>query len=52
VQHGTAGRHVVSELPAAVRVKTFDEATIGLSPVEAMEEACRCLRCDIHEERD
>ncbi len=52
VQHGTARRHVVSELPAEVRVKTFEEATIGLSPVEAMEEACRCLRCDIHEERD
>ncbi|MCC7156403.1 MAG: FAD-dependent oxidoreductase [Bryobacterales bacterium] len=41
-----SGRHRVSELPALERVKTFAEAVAGLSPVEAMEEACRCLRCD------
>jgi NADH-quinone oxidoreductase subunit F len=40
-------RHTVSELPAAERVRSFNEATIGLSPVEAMEECCRCLRCDV-----
>ncbi len=40
-------RHHVTELPAAVRVRTFEEATHGLSAVEAMEESCRCLRCDL-----
>jgi hypothetical protein len=40
-------RHMVSEIEAEERAKTFAEATIGLAPVEAMEEACRCLRCDI-----
>jgi len=40
-------RHTVSELPASERVRSFDEATIGLTPVEAMEECCRCLRCDV-----
>jgi NADH-quinone oxidoreductase subunit F len=40
-------RHHVSEMDAARRSKTFDEATIGLTPVEAMEETCRCLRCDV-----
>jgi len=41
------GRHHVTEVDAAERAKTFADATIGLAPVEAMEEACRCLRCDI-----
>ena len=40
-------RHVVSEVPPEERVKHFQEAAIGLTEVEAMEECCRCLRCDI-----
>jgi hypothetical protein len=32
---------------AAERARNFAEATIGLTPLEAMEESCRCLRCDI-----
>jgi len=40
-------RHHVSELPPEERVKTFQEATIGLSAIEAMEECSRCLRCDV-----
>jgi NADH-quinone oxidoreductase subunit F len=40
-------RHTVSEMPATERAKTFEEATIGLAPVEAMEECARCLRCDV-----
>jgi NADH-quinone oxidoreductase subunit F len=47
VHASESGRHKVSELPASVRRKTFHEATVGLAPVEAMEETCRCLRCDI-----
>jgi NADH-quinone oxidoreductase subunit F len=39
-------RNQVSERPAEERVRTFEEATVGLTPVEAMEECCRCLRCD------
>ncbi len=43
----TAQRHAVSEVEAEVRARNFGEATIGLTPLEAMEESCRCLRCDI-----
>jgi NADH-quinone oxidoreductase subunit F len=42
-------RHAGTEPPAAERVRTFAEAAIGLTAVEAMEESCRCLRCDIRE---
>lgn len=40
-------RHHVSEIEAAERARSFREATVGLTTVEAMEEACRCLRCDV-----
>jgi NADH-quinone oxidoreductase subunit F len=40
-------RHLVTEVPEQERVACFREATIGLTPVEAMEESCRCLRCDV-----
>jgi NADH-quinone oxidoreductase subunit F len=40
-------RHCVTDLPAEERRRTFKEATIGLTAVEATEEAFRCLRCDI-----
>ena len=46
-QPSESRRHTVSELPAAERVSHFREATVGLTPVEAMEECCRCLRCDV-----
>jgi NADH-quinone oxidoreductase subunit F len=42
-----ARRHTVHELPAAERVKGFGEAVAGLTEHEALEEACRCLRCDV-----
>jgi len=42
-------RHHVHELPADERAGGFMEAVTGLTPVEAMEETCRCLRCDIRE---
>jgi NADPH-dependent glutamate synthase beta subunit-like oxidoreductase len=42
-------RHHVHELPAEERARGFMEAVTGLTPVEAMEETCRCLRCDIKE---
>ncbi|MCC7347374.1 MAG: FAD-dependent oxidoreductase, partial [Variibacter sp.] len=46
-QPSLSRRHMVTEIAAEQRARSFREATVGLSPVEAMEEACRCLRCDI-----
>ena len=43
----SAGRHHTRELDPAERAGTFAETTFPLAPVEAMEETCRCLRCDI-----
>ena len=43
-------RHHVHELPAEERAAGFMEAVTGLTPVEAMEETCRCLRCDVRED--
>jgi NADPH-dependent glutamate synthase beta subunit-like oxidoreductase len=45
-----SGRHHVRELDPKRRARTFDESTVGLTPVEAMEETCRCLRCDVRNE--
>ncbi|HWQ53388.1 MAG TPA: FAD-dependent oxidoreductase [Bryobacteraceae bacterium] len=42
-------RHEVTHLPAAERVRTFEEAVMALSPAEALDEASRCLRCDVRE---
>jgi hypothetical protein len=42
-------RHTVTELPPQIRLRDFREAVRGLSAVETMEEACRCLRCDVRE---
>jgi NADH-quinone oxidoreductase subunit F len=44
-----SGRHTVEELPPLDRVESFEEAVIGLGADEAVDEACRCLRCDIKE---
>jgi len=40
-------RHAGHPLSAAVRVRSQDEVVTGLSPEEAMDETCRCLRCDV-----
>ena len=40
-------RHMVTEIDAELRAQSFAEATVGLTAVEAMEESCRCLRCDV-----
>jgi NADH-quinone oxidoreductase subunit F len=42
-------RHTLGELPAAERAESFVEAMIGLPAEEALEEAARCLRCDIRD---
>jgi NADH-quinone oxidoreductase subunit F len=43
------GRHHTHPLPAKERVKSFQEAELPLTCEEALEEASRCLRCDIRE---
>jgi hypothetical protein len=40
-------RHRSSELSALVRIKSEEEVVLGLTPEEANDEACRCLRCDV-----
>ena len=42
-------RHVPKTMPAAERVRSFEEVTLCLAQDDAMEEAGRCLRCDIKE---
>jgi len=41
------GRHVPGEMPAAQRVQSYAEVSLGLTALAAMEETTRCLRCDI-----
>jgi hypothetical protein len=41
------GRHRPPEMPAADRVKSSDEVSLGLTPIAAIAETSRCLRCDI-----
>ena len=40
-------RHTGQALPAAARVRTQEEVVAGLNQDEAMDETCRCLRCDV-----
>jgi len=40
-------RHSGQVLAAAVRVRSHDEVVAGLNRDEAMDETCRCLRCDV-----
>ncbi len=42
-------RHELTELPAGERVLNFNEAMLGLTAQQALDEAGRCLRCDIRE---
>jgi NADH-quinone oxidoreductase subunit F len=41
------GRHVPAEMPAAGRVQSYAEVSLGLTAAAATEETARCLRCDI-----
>jgi NADPH-dependent glutamate synthase beta subunit-like oxidoreductase len=42
-------RHRLTELPPAERARNFEEASLGLTAVEALEECSRCLRCDVRD---
>jgi NADH-quinone oxidoreductase subunit F len=46
-QPSEAGRHHSRVLPALDRARCFEEVVFGLSPEEAHDECCRCLRCDV-----
>jgi NADH-quinone oxidoreductase subunit F len=48
-QPATSPRQKAGEVPALERVESFDETTLGFSAEQALEEAARCLRCDVHE---
>jgi NADH-quinone oxidoreductase subunit F len=43
----TSRRHNGHVLPAAGRVRSQEEVVSGLNREEALDEACRCLRCDV-----
>ncbi len=40
-------RHTPAELPADERVRNYAEVSVGLTPKAALDEAQRCLRCDV-----
>jgi NADPH-dependent glutamate synthase beta subunit-like oxidoreductase len=46
-QPSEASRQIPDNVPARERVTKFDEVSLGLTAIEALEEAERCLRCDI-----
>ncbi len=46
-QSSECPRQVPGSVPARERVQNFEEVSLGLTAVEALEEATRCLRCDI-----
>jgi NADH-quinone oxidoreductase subunit F len=48
-QSGECPRHELAELPARERVMNFNEAMLSLTTEQALDEARRCLRCDIRE---
>jgi NADH-quinone oxidoreductase subunit F len=45
-------RHVPAEVPARERVASNVEVSLGLTPVAALEETARCLRCDVRGEQN
>ena len=48
-QPSACRRHELAEHPAGERVLNFNEAMLGLNAQQALDEAGRCLRCDIRE---
>jgi len=40
-------RHTGQVLAPLVRVRSLDEVVTGLTHEQALDEACRCLRCDV-----
>jgi len=46
-EEAEAGRPAMPELPADQRINTFAEVELGLTEKQAIQEAKRCLRCDL-----
>jgi len=46
-QPDSSRRHNGHHIAVGARARSFQEVVLGLSPQEAMAEACRCLRCDV-----
>jgi NADH-quinone oxidoreductase subunit F len=46
-QPSSSARHTLEERPAAERVESFEECAVQFAPEDALDEAMRCLRCDI-----
>jgi NADH-quinone oxidoreductase subunit F len=42
-----SGRHEGGVIPASARVRSNEEVVTGLDGEQVMDEACRCLRCDV-----
>ena len=49
VQPGEGPRGHAEDVPASERAESFAEVSIGLAEKDALQEARRCLRCDIRE---
>ena len=43
----SSARHSGHPLPASTRVQSLEEVVAGLTHEEALDETCRCLRCDV-----
>ncbi len=43
----TSNRHTGHHLSAGARVRSQEEVVTGLTQEEALDETCRCLRCDV-----
>lgn len=48
-ERGSRGRLPIPVRELDTRLRSFDEVELGYTPEEAVEEASRCLRCDLRE---
>jgi len=46
-QPDASRRHTGHHIPVSDRARNFQEVVLGLTAEETLEEACRCLRCDV-----
>jgi NADH-quinone oxidoreductase subunit F len=51
VETGERFRPAMPNLDALARIRSFTEVELGYSRQDAIEEASRCLRCDLRESR-
>ena len=46
-QPDASRRHTGHHIPVGDRSRNFQEVVLGLTAAETLDEACRCLRCDV-----